>query len=83
MGYEIIDECPAELEEPATIIAWITEPDQRDIGVQVIVKDNLGLELIEFSDKTQREYGRISLSREEFNTLLKLIDYGKKKWSLT
>lgn len=83
MGYEIIDEYAAKFEEPATIIAWITEPDQRDIGVQVIVKDNLSLELIEFSDKTQREYGRIFLGKEEFNTLLKFIDYGKKKWGLT
>lgn len=82
MGYEIIDEYPAEFEEPATIIAWISEPAERDIGVRVVVKDDLSLELIEFSDKKQREYGRIFTSRGEFNTLLELIDYAKKKWGI-
>lgn len=83
MGYEIIDEYAAEFDEPATIIAWISEPGQRDIGVRVVVKDDLSLELIEFSDVKQREYGRIFVSDKEFNTLLQLRDYAKRRWGIT
>ena len=80
MGYEIIDEYPREYDEPATIIAWISEPQHRDIGVRAIIHDDFSLELIEFSDAKQREYSRVFLSKKEFVTLLQLIAYAQGKW---
>lgn len=80
MGYEIIDEYSRESDEPATIIAWISEPGQRDIGLRAVLSDDLSLELIEFSDKTNRECRRVYIGHEEFETLLKLRDYAKGKW---
>jgi len=78
MAFEVIAEYPREGDEPAEIVAWISEPDQRDIGIQARIRDDLGLELIEYSDKTRREYGRIFIGRDEFESLLDLIAYAKR-----
>jgi len=80
MGYEIIDEYPREYDEPATIIAWISEPGERDIGIQAVIHDDFSLELIEYSDIKQREYSRTYISKKEFDTLLQLVAYAQGRW---
>lgn len=82
MSFEIIEEYPAEPDQPATILAWISEPDQRDIGIQVLIRDDLNLDLIEYSDRNHKEYERVFIGRDELDSLLELRDYARKKWGI-
>jgi len=79
-GFEIIEDFPGDNDYYADMVAWISQPSQRDIGVQARIQDDLSLELRTYSDKTLKEYDRIFLSPDELQTLLEFITYAKNRW---
>jgi hypothetical protein len=82
MAFEIIEETPAEPDEPATVLAWLSRPlSRREIGLQVLItKTPRGdpaqrLELIEIGGPEDREYNRVSISHDEARDLRALMHY--------